>query len=330
MTEEILPGTLLTELFPDSKKRESVKMNDVPLTYLVDISGLSPAWRGVLLREYAVNGAENIVLSHNHFNMLLAAENPSELLEEYKKEVADAGLKFVDAHAVFGPDKDLNCPVAELRPAMLERQKKCLEWSAQCGVKTITIHTGNPSYPDVELETFHKYAIESLEILLPVAASYGITICIENIWFPTNTPAKLLDMLNHFNSPNLGFCFDSGHANIMAHPTENPESNAVIGWSKMNMPVQWSFEELEKMLPHIVNCHLHDNSGLHDRHQLPGHGDINWNDLLETLSGAPRLQCIQSEVLYPLYEQKTTIRGVCEKFSQMHRLFTELRTKKNI
>ena len=304
-------------------------MNDIPLTHLVDISGLSPAWRGVLLREYAVNGAENIVLSHNHFNYLLAAENPAELLAEYKKEVADAGLKFTDAHSVFGPDKDLNCPIAEKRPAMLEMQKKCLAWSAECGVKTITIHTGNPSYPDVDLETFHKYAIDSLEVLLPVAASYGITICIENIWFPTNTPARLLDMFNQLNSPNLGFCFDAGHANIMAHPTENPESRAVEGWGRMNMPVQWSFDELEKMLPYIVNCHLHDNYGIVDQHQLPGHGDINWNDLLETLAGAPRLQCIQSEVLYPLYEKNATIREVCEKFNQMHKLFKEFRAKKN-
>ena len=305
-------------------------MNDVLLTHLVDISGLTPAYRGVMLREYAVNGAENIVLSHNHFNALCSAEDPETLLKEYRQETADAGLKFADAHSVFGPGKDLNCPVAELRPAMLEMQKKCLAWSAECGVKTITIHTGNNAYPDVDLDTYHKCAIDSLEVLLPVAASYGITICIENIWFPTNTPAKLLDMFKHFNSPNLGFCFDSGHANIMAHPTENPDSHALAGWGKMNIPVQWSFDELEKMLPNVVNCHLHDNNGIKDQHQLPGHGDINWNDLLETLAGAPRLQCIQSEVLYPLTEKNSSIREICEKFNQMHKLFKEFRAKKNI
>ena len=296
-------------------------MKNIPLTHLIDIAGLSPAYRRLMLCEYAANGAENVVLSHNHFHGLLAAENPEELLAEYKKETADAGLSFVDAHAVFGPDKDLNCPKAELRPSMLEMQKKCLAWTAECGIKTITIHTGNPSYPDVDLDTFHKCAIDSLEVLLPIAESYGITICIENIWFPTNTPERLLDMLQHFNSNNLGFCFDSGHANIMAHPTENPESRAVIGWGNLNIPVQWSFDELEKMLPHIVNCHLHDNYGITDRHQTPGHGDINWSDLLETLARAPRLQCIQNEVVYPLYEQKSSIREICEKYNELYRMF---------
>ena len=304
-------------------------MKNIPLTHLVDIGGLTPAFRRLMLREYAVNGAENVVLSHNHFGGLLASENPAELLDEYKKETADAGLKFVDAHAVFGPDKDLNCPIPELRPAMLERQKKCLAWSAECGIKTITIHTGNPSYPGISLETFHRYAIESLEELLPLAESLDITICIENIWFPTNTPGRLLDMFSHFNSKHLGFCFDSGHANIMAHPTENPESRAVIGWGGMGIPVQWSFDELEKMLPHIVNCHLHDNNGITDRHQMPGNGDVNWPDLLETLAGAPHLQCIQNEVVYPLYENNASIREICGKYNELLRTFNDFRAKKN-
>ena len=54
------------------------------------------------------------------------------------------------------------------------------------------------------------------------------------------------------------------------------------------------------------------------------------NDLLETLAGAPRLQCIQSEVLYPLTEKNSSIREICEKFNQMHKLFKEFRAKKNI
>ena len=304
-------------------------MKKLPLTHLVDIGGLTPPFRRLMLREYAVNGAEHIVFSHNHCNALVAAENPSELLAEYKKETADAGLSFVDAHSVFGADKDLNCPKEELRPAMLEMHKKCLAWAAECGVKTITIHTGNPSYPDVDIETFHQYAIRSLEELLPVAESCGVTICIENIWFPTNTPGRLLDMLKHFNSNNLGFCFDAGHANIMAHPTDNPDSRAVIGWGNMGIPVQWSFDELEKMLPHVVNCHLHDNYGITDHHQTPGHGDINWNKLLETLAKAPRLQCLQSEVVYPLYEKNSSIREICEKFNELYQIFNGFYAQKN-
>ena len=89
-------------------------MNDIPLTHLVDISGLSPAWRGVLLREYAVNGAENIVLSHNHFNALCAAENPAELLAEYKGDgYVLADLRNPDTPTIYpvkaGTEFEVRC-----------------------------------------------------------------------------------------------------------------------------------------------------------------------------------------------------------------------------
>ena len=302
-------------------------MKKIPLTHYIDVTGLTADFRRLMLKEFAVNGAEHVILSDIHLNYLHEAEDPETLLKEYQQEVADAGLTFVDAHSVFGPEKDLNCPVPELRPKMLEMQKKCLYWSAQCGIKTITIHTGNPRISGYSLDDFHQAAIDSLEKLLPVAEACGITVCIENIWFPTNTPAKLMDMLNHFDSPNLGFCFDSGHANIMAHPTDDPASRAVQGWQAVGLPVEWSSCDLEKMLPHIVNCHLHDNDGILDRHHLPGHGNINWEKVMALLAQAPRLQCIQNEVLYPRYEKNSSIKEVCSTFQKLSQLLETARSK---
>ena len=54
---------------------------------------------------------------------------------------------------------------------------------------------------------------------------------------------------------------------------------------------------LRTMLPHIVNCHLHDNDGVADYHRLPGKGTIRWDRIAALLRTAPRLQCLQSEVL---------------------------------
>ena len=54
---------------------------------------------------------------------------------------------------------------------------------------------------------------------------------------------------------------------------------------------------LEKMLPHVVNCHLHDNDGMTDRHWLPGDplGAIDWKSVVPMLLSAPRLRAIQCE-----------------------------------
>ena len=54
---------------------------------------------------------------------------------------------------------------------------------------------------------------------------------------------------------------------------------------------------LEKMLPHIVNCHLHDNNGAQDEHKLPGDGCVDWSHVMPLLRQAPRLQLLQSEVV---------------------------------
>ena len=69
------------------------------------------------------------------------------------------------------------------------------------------------------------------------------------------------------------------------------------------------------MLPHIVNCHLHDNSGWKDEHKLPGRGCINWEKVIKLLKSAPRLKVIQSEVI-PV-STGTHIRELVEKFNEL-------------
>ena len=53
---------------------------------------------------------------------------------------------------------------------------------------------------------------------------------------------------------------------------------------------------LEKLLPEMVCCHLHDNGALTDAHARPGKGLLDWNKIVPLLKKAPRLQAIQSEV----------------------------------
>ena len=111
----------------------------------------------------------------------------------------------------------------------------------------------------------------------------------------------LLYLKDKFPTDYLGFCFDAGHANIMATKNANTlePSRAIDAYNQINQPVPWDDEILDKMLFNIVNCHLHDNYGLQDQHQLPGHGNIDWKNVLTKLSKAPRLQVIQNEAISP-------------------------------
>ena len=44
----------------------------------------------------------------------------------------------------------------------------------------------------------------------------------------------------------------------------------------LGLPTPWEHDVLDRMLPHIVNCHLHDNDGTDDQHLLPGDGTLDW------------------------------------------------------
>jgi sugar phosphate isomerase/epimerase len=178
-------------------------------------------------------------------------------------------------------------------------------------------HIGNDArFPEVPLERQTELVCEALSELLPEAEKCGITICIENIWFRINTPDMLLKIKSHFPTPNLGFCYDAGHANIMDKGRTYGTGNAWRGWNASGKPVpQWEDQALEKMLPHVVNCHLHDNDGSADSHNLPGCGNVKWDHIVDLLGQAPRLKVIQSEVKHSRHNLELPM--LVQKFRQM-------------
>ena len=208
-----------------------------------------------------------------------------------------AGLTFLDAHAPFGVLSDLCLPFDEYRGLMLSRAKYAIEIANLFDVDTITIHVGSgmPVYEGkTDVKLLCDYTRRSLEELLPVAEKNGVVICIENIWAPITTAERLLEFISYFKSPWLGICYDAGHAHIASKPREIP-NNADKCWGAYGLPVGWDEHTLEKLLPEIVNCHLHDNHGLVDEHFLPGKGLIDWPPIMKLLKSAPKIRLIQNE-----------------------------------
>lgn len=265
----------------------------IPITHYFNWNECSDHLRPQLMQEFRVNGAKHLVLTDD---LLRRAMSHFEFTNTLLKEIKKADLTFCDAHAPFGNHEDLDNPFPNERPMLIKRLKLILKIVRDLGVKTCTIHVGNAPYREYSLEHYDNCIRQSLEELLPTAETCGIVIAIENIWFPTNTAEKLLSILNHFRSTFLGICYDSGHANLMAKGMNFPESAAQEGWDSWSDSVQWDNQVLEKLSPHIVNCHLHDNFGQYDEHQLPGSGNIDWKYVMKTLARSPRLQCIQNEV----------------------------------
>ena len=85
--------------------------------------------------------------------------------------------------------------------------------------------------------------------------------------------------------------------------------------------VKWEDKALEKMLPHVVNCHLHDNDGMRDRHWTPFNGNIDWEKTMKLLAKAPNLRCLQNEVILPGRDVNSSIHDMCRAFDKLLDIF---------
>lgn len=283
----------------------------VPLTFLYDWEYPNDHARESTLAEFAANGAENLVLTDTLLSMIAGNAVLYRLLP---KQMEKAGLRFVDAHAPFGDDLDISLPVEEVRPQMLARHKLTLQLVRDFGVDSCCFHIGTPVHPGYGMEDYRSAVCRSLDELLPEAEKLGITLCIENVCNPISTVNELLGYLDKFSTPVLGVCYDSGHANIMEQGKEFPKCQCHRAWTGFG-EVDWIADTLGALQQYVVNCHLHDNKGWWDVHELPGTGTVDWKSVMSKLRRCPRLKCIQSEVI-PI-RTGTPIRALCETFQQL-------------
>ena len=74
-------------------------------------------------------------------------------------------------------------------------------------------------------------------------------------------PCVIARLVERVNSPFFGWCYDTGHANIMGHAADIVTRCACAPRS----------------------LHLQDNHGSWDDHLIPGEGDIDWAMLTRAL-----------------------------------------------
>lgn len=100
-----------------------------------------------------------------------------------------------------------------------------------------------------------------IDSIAPMAKEYGITICIENLYdgigdhltegpcCDAHKAAERIDRINErYGAEVLGFCFDTGHANLVGLDME---------------------QFILTLGPRLKVLHIHDNDGVGDLHQIP-------------------------------------------------------------
>jgi sugar phosphate isomerase/epimerase len=163
-----------------------------------------------------------------------------------------------------GPQAVINItePVKTRRVAMVDEIKRALDIAEIIPFRYLIQHVGvaGEEYSGRKLDA----AFNSLEELSNFARQRGVEILLENIPNELSSSARL-NLLLEQTHLDLGYCFDSGHAQMME-----------------GVEAAW-----EAMKSRVRSTHIHDNDGKQDQHLFPllaEGGTIDWARLMPLLA----------------------------------------------
>ena len=232
-----------------------------------------------LLDEFARGGAQAIEVfaARGHFDYADKAH-----VRELGNWFKGGAVEFHSMHSPMymsnefskGVEPPLNIvdPDKRRRIEAMDEIKRALEVAEYIPFKFLVQHVGlgHESYEPRKFED----ALSSIEHLRAFARPLGVTLLVENIPNELSTPEKLMELIKALHYPDLGVCFDTGHAHIMSS-------------------VHQAFGVLESR---IRSTHVHDNERERDSHLWPGKGNIDWKQTMQSLRAAPQVPPMLLEI----------------------------------
>jgi sugar phosphate isomerase/epimerase len=181
---------------------------------------------------------------------------------EIRRALDDLGLEVVGHTAYYLP---MASPFEEVRRAVVEELKRCLDRFSIIGAKWMNLHPDRHA-PMHDRAFIVERNIKTISELLPVARDCGVGLMIENLPGDWNTVLQLSQLLDPISE--LGLHLDIGHANL-------------------RVPRNTTDEILRAYGSRLRHVHLHDNKGGDADLHLPlGCGTINLHHQMELLHAA--------------------------------------------
>jgi len=182
---------------------------------------------------------------------------------EIRQLVAQHGLEIDSVHAPF-PEGDRLFSLDEAE--RLESIRQCqvaLDAAAELAGRMVVIHLIQPyDVPEGEARTqMVDHGRRSVAALVDHAAARDVKLALEN-GQRLRYDQVLIGLLNEFDTPHVGLCYDSGHENVQGT----------------------CFDLLERFGHRLLTLHIHDNEGA-DTHTLPGEGTTDWEQFRRVLHG---------------------------------------------
>lgn len=129
---------------------------------------------------------------------------------------------------------------------------QCINDCDKYGIPTVVIHLPSNDNP------INDIGLKRIKAMVCQAEKCGIKIAFENL----DNVQNLELVLKAFQSPSVGFCYDSCH-----HINYAPQ-----------------YDLLEKYGNRLCALHLHDNGGKNNQHQLPFDGNIDWEAVVKKIA----------------------------------------------
>jgi sugar phosphate isomerase/epimerase len=154
----------------------------------------------------------------------------------------------------------------------MDEIKRAIEVAEVAPFRFLVQHIGRTDESDDPRK--FEAALSSIEHLRAFGRPLGVTLLVENIPNDFSTPERLQELLKALHYPDLGICFDTGHAHLMSS-------------------VHQAFGVLEDR---ILSTHVHDNRGDRDSHLWPAQGTIDWSQTMQSLRSAPHAPALLMEI----------------------------------
>jgi sugar phosphate isomerase/epimerase len=150
-------------------------------------------------------------------------------------------------------------PIKKIRKACFEELERCANIFAELGAKIMNIH---PSYfcPPAMRPTIIELNIEALKPIAEMAASYGLTLVLENFRAPFDRISTFEVLLQEVSG--LGLHLDFGHTNF------GKDDHEIF------------CRQLGQYIKHV---HFSDNRSSADDHMPLGVGNVNWKNAVNSL-----------------------------------------------
>ena len=173
----------------------------------------------------------------------------------------------------------------------MDEVKRALESAEQIPIRSCVIHLGlrDDQWDTRALDD----AMTAIEHLKAFASPLGVQLLLENLTNDVATPEHLVEIVRVGHFANVGFCLDTGHANLAPAIPETRDAPAKSG-------IEQAFEAFGDRL---VELHLHDNHGAlaqKDEHLWPGEGDIDWKLMKEKIAALKAPPVGMLEIAYDL------------------------------